>query len=312
MRAAFVKKLVEIAEADPRVVLLTADLGFMALEPFSDRFPDRFFNIGVAEQNMVGIATGLAEAGFIPFVYSITTFATLRPYEFIRNGPILHGLPVRIVGVGGGFEYSHAGPSHYGMDDVGALRVQPGISIFAPADAAQASTVIQKTWDMPGPIFYRLGKDDRTFISELDGRFEKDSAQVLREGKDCLILAMGSIAPEALKAADMLKARGVSAEIAVLASLQPAPITALVKMIERFSLVVTLEAHYVSGALGSVICEIVAENALRTRVVRCAVRSTPDGKTGSQNYLHNLHGLSAEKVAAAVLNARATGPVPSV
>src|SRR5688500_13162986 len=105
MRGAFVKAITELADQDPRVLLLTADLGFMALEPFAERFPDRFFNVGVAEQNMIGLATGLAEAGFIPYVYSIVTFATLRPYEFIRNGPILHQLPVRVIAIGGGFEY---------------------------------------------------------------------------------------------------------------------------------------------------------------------------------------------------------------
>src|SRR5262245_7993199 len=130
----FVKTLVELAERDPRVMLLTGDLGFMALEPLFNRFADRCFNVGVAEQNMIGLATGLAEAGFLPFAYSIVTFATLRPYEFIRNGPILHQLPVRIVGMGGGFDYGAAGPTHHGLDDVGVLRVQPGMTIIAPAD----------------------------------------------------------------------------------------------------------------------------------------------------------------------------------
>src|SRR3954447_23056573 len=132
MRGAFANTITELAERDPRVVLLTGDLGYMALEPFSDRFPERFFNIGVAEQNMVGVATGLAEAGFIPFVYSIVTFASLRPYEFIRNGPILHQLPVRIVGIGGGGEYGTAGPTHHGLEDVGIMRIQPGITVIAP------------------------------------------------------------------------------------------------------------------------------------------------------------------------------------
>src|SRR5438477_3970004 len=129
MRRAFTNTLVELAEHDPRIMLLTGDLGYLALEPFSERFPDRFFNVGVAEQNMVGIATGLAEAGFIPFVYSIVTFATLRAYEFIRNGPILHRLPVRIFGIGGGFEYGSGGPTHYGLEDVAVMRTQPGISV---------------------------------------------------------------------------------------------------------------------------------------------------------------------------------------
>src|SRR5438093_3574694 len=137
MRRAFVNTLVELAESDPRILLLTGDLGYLALEPFSERFPDRFFNVGVAEQNMVGLATGLAEAGFIPFVYSIVTFASLRPYEFIRNGPILHQLPVRIVGVGGGFEYGPQGATHHGLEHVGVMRVQPGIAATARADYAQ-------------------------------------------------------------------------------------------------------------------------------------------------------------------------------
>ena len=137
MRGAFVKTLTELAYDHPEIVLLTGDLGFMALEPFANAFPDRYYNVGVAEQNMVGIATGLAEAGFIPFVYSIVTFATLRPYEFIRNGPILHHLRVRIVGIGGGFEYGASGFSHHGLEDVGVMRVQPAISIIAPADAQQ-------------------------------------------------------------------------------------------------------------------------------------------------------------------------------
>src|SRR6266566_4068220 len=126
MRGTFAKTLAELADEDPRILLLTADLGYMALEPFSERFPDRFLNVGVAEQNMVGLATGLAEAGFLPFVYSIVTFATLRPYEFIRNGPVMQQLPVRIVGVGGGLEYGNNGLSHYGLEDVALMRVQPG------------------------------------------------------------------------------------------------------------------------------------------------------------------------------------------
>ena len=125
MRKAFIKKLIELAQRDQRIYLLTGDLGFFVVEPFAERFPERFINAGVAEQNMMGMATGMAESGLIPFVYSIATFATLRPYEFIRNGPVLNNLPVKIVGIGGGVEYSHHGPTHFGLDDVGALRVQP-------------------------------------------------------------------------------------------------------------------------------------------------------------------------------------------
>ena len=139
MRAAFATTLAELAERDQRILLLTGDLGYRALEPFSERFPRRFFNVGVAEQNMVGLATGLAECGFVPFVYSIATFASLRAYEFIRNGPVAHGLRVRIVGVGGGFDYGSAGPTHHGLEDVGVLRLQPGLTVVAPADCEQTA-----------------------------------------------------------------------------------------------------------------------------------------------------------------------------
>src|SRR5678816_4518777 len=137
MRAAFVQTLTELASEDPRILLLTGDLGYLAVEPFVEKHPNRFINVGVAEQNMIGVATGLAEAGFIPFVYSIVPFAVLRPYEFIRNGPIQHRWPVRIVGVGGGFDYGTNGLSHYGLEDIAVMRAQPGIQVIAPADAQQ-------------------------------------------------------------------------------------------------------------------------------------------------------------------------------
>ena len=133
MRYAFVTTLLELAERDERILLLTGDLGFTVLEPFAEKFPyrsdlrrNRFFNVGVAEQNMVGVGTGLAEAGYIPFLYSIATFAAIRPYEFIRNGPALHRLPVRIVGVGGGFEYGSAGPTHWALEDIALMACAAG------------------------------------------------------------------------------------------------------------------------------------------------------------------------------------------
>jgi transketolase len=157
MRATFVKTLTELAGQDERVVLLTGDLGYTVLESFIEAHPKRFFNAGVAEQNMIGMATGLAEAGFLPFTYSISTFAALRGYEFLRNGAVKHHLPVRVVGIGGGFEYGSAGLSHHGLEDLGAMRLQPGLRVIAPADAAQARAALLATWDGPDPIYYRVG-----------------------------------------------------------------------------------------------------------------------------------------------------------
>jgi transketolase len=299
MRRSFVNTLIELAERDPRVVLLTGDLGFMVFEPFIERFPDRFFNLGVAEQNMVGVATGLAEAGFVPFTYSIVTFATLRAYEFIRNGPAFHQLPVRIVGVGGGFEYGTAGPSHHGTEDVAVMRALPGMAIVAPADHAQAATAIRACWDMPGPLYLRLGKDDHTIVPGLDGRFRLGRAEVVRHGDDLAIITMGAISAEAMAAAAALSASadGIEATVVVVASISPAPFDDLVEILSRFATVVTVEAHSVVGGLGSLVSEVVAERGLGCRVVRCGVRTASDGIGGSEAYLNDRHGLSRHALA---------------
>jgi transketolase len=301
MRGTFIRTLVELAERDPRILLLTGDLGYTVLEPFSERFPDRFLNVGVAEQNMIGVATGLAEAGFVPFVYSIVSFVTLRPYEFIRNGPILHQLPVRIVGVGGGLEYGQNGLSHYGLEDVGVMRLQPGITVVAPADHEQARVALLSTWTLPAPVYYRLGKDDETIIPGLGGRFGLGRAQVVREGTDLLIVAMGSVASEASEAATVLVDHGISCSVTVVASLDPAPVDDLAGILARFPVALTVESHYVVGGVGSLVSEVVAERGLQCRVVRCGVQAVLDGVTGGQSHLRRVHGLSSEMLVKTVL-----------
>ncbi len=296
MRRTFVGTLTQLAAQDQRIVLLTADLGYTVLEPFAALHPSRFFNVGVAEQNMVGIATGLAEADFIPFVYSIATFASLRAYEFLRNGPVHHSLPVRIIGVGGGFEYGTAGPTHHALEDVGVLRLQPGLIVISPADFAQARTALHSTWDYPGPIYYRLGKDESSVVPGLDGRFELGRAQVVREGEDLLILTLGSIATEVAEAADTLALAGVACTVIVVASVSPPPIEDLAQALARFPIAMTVEAHYVTGGVGSLVSEIVAERGLATRVVRCGVRSPSRGLSGSESAMHRMHGLSRESL----------------
>ena len=307
MRTTFIKTLIELAQHDERIILLTADLGYTVVEAFAQRFPDRFYNVGVAEQNMVGLSTGLAEAGFLPFVYSIATFATMRPYEFIRNGPILHRLPVRIVGVGGGFEYGTAGPTHHALEDVGILRVQPGLSIIAPADHLQTSTALHATWNLPGPIYYRLGKDEKTTVPGLGGAFALGRAQTVRDGDEVQIVAMGSVAAEAAAAVELLIAEGVSSGLTIVASVAPAPSDDLAQVLSRAPVAVTVEAHYAVGGLGSLISEVVAERGMNTRVRRCAVASRTVQRSGSEAYLLRQHGLDRHGVMASAMEAvRAT------
>ncbi len=301
MRAAFMQTLTELASQDPRILLLTGDLGYMAVEAFAGKHPGRFINVGVAEQNMIGVASGLAEAGFIPFVYSIVPFAVLRPYEFIRNGPIQHRWPVRIVGVGGGFEYGTNGLSHYGLEDIAVMRAQPGIHVIAPADAQQTRTALLRAWNLPGPVYLRIGKDDRPVVPGLSGQFELGRLQSLSQGSEALIIAMGSVAMEAAAATGALRERNVSCGLAVLAHVNPAPVDHLASLLEMVPLVITVEAHYCAGGAGSLVAEVIAERGLRCRLVRCGVRTLPEAVSGSARFHHQKHGLTAEQLVETVL-----------
>jgi transketolase len=305
MRAAFVSALVEIAARDSRVVLLTADLGFMALEPFADAYPDRFFNVGVAEQNMIGVACGLAEAGFVPFCYSIGTFASMRAYEFIRNAALLHRLPVRIVGVGGGFEYGPAGGTHHALEDIALMRAQPGITVIAPADHLQTVSAVGATWNLPGSVYYRIGKDDRTAVPCLDGRFALGRVERIGTGPDILFLATGSVSVEVAAAVEQLALQGVQATFGIVSTLNPAPCSDLTNLLRQFPTAITVEAHSVVGGLGSLVAEVVAENGIPCQVVRQGVKGPHDGRTGSNAYHLRSHGLDRESlvsVALGVLN----------
>ena len=303
MRKAFIGALAELAAQDERILLLTADLGFMVMEEFRAAFPARFFDVGVAEQNMVGVATGLAEAGFIPYTYSIATFASLRAFEFIRNGPVWHRLPVRMVGMGMGFEYGHAGPSHHAVEDVAALRTLPGLSVVIPADSAQTETAIKRTWDLDGPVYYSLGKDDKLSVKGLDGRFELGRVQVVREGRDLVLATMGSIASEAVRAADELERKGVRATLVVISNFHPDPVEDLRRILSAHEHVVSVEAQAASGGLGALIATVIATHKLGCRLQALAVSTSPDGTSGSQPDRWKKHGVDQSSIVAAALGA---------
>jgi transketolase len=299
MRDDFVAELAELAAADERVVLLTGDLGYLVLDVFSNRFPERFFNVGVAEQNMVGIATGLAEAGYVPFVYSIATFASMRPYEFVRNGPVLHNLPVRIVGVGGGFDYGHNGITHFALEDFALMRAQPGLTVVAPVDGAQARAAVRITSEHDGPIYFRIAKQS-TSVPGLNGRFSLGRAQLIGDGADVALIAIGSIAREAQRAAELLAEEGVGATVAVVSTFNPSPIEDLAELLGGVTLAISVEAHYLNGGLGSLVAETIAERGLSCRLIRAGVDATPRGLAGSQRFLEDRFGLSAPRLAATV------------
>jgi transketolase len=304
VRRELIQSLVELATEDERIVLLTGDLGFAALEPFAERFPGRFFNAGVAEQNMVGVATGLAEAGFTPYVYSISTFASMRPYEFIRNGPVLHGLPVRVVGIGEGVDYGHNGMTHYAVEDVALMRVQPGLTMVVPGSSGQVDAVLRAVQPLPGPVYIRVSKQPVS-VPALDGCFELGRVQHLIDGDDIAIVALGSMSEPALAASSILAEDDVSASVTVVASVSPPPVDDLVALLAGVPVAISVEAHYVTGGLGSLLAEVIAEHGLGTRLLRVGVSGLPMGISGSRSYMHEQLGLSPERLAATVLTARA-------
>lgn len=302
MRRAFVSTLASLADQDERVVLLTGDLGFMVIEDFARRHPQRFVNVGVAEANMIAMAAGLAARGMLPFCYSIATFASMRGYDQFRNGAVMQSLPVRVIGVGGGFAYGSSGATHYALEDVGILRLQPGLSVIAPADDAQAATALQATYDLPGPVYYRVGKDP-VALPELGGRFRLGELELVGTGKDVALVTSGATTAVVLEAARALHDRGIDATVAVVPSLAPAPLAQLSELASRFDLVTTVEDHYIAGGLGSLVAEVIADGGHGCRLLRQGVESLPDGRTGSETYLRKRAGLSPDAVADAVLRA---------
>ena len=287
MRKAFVTALAELADSDPRVLLLTGDLGFMAVEPFADRHPDRFINVGVAEQNMVGMATGLAEAGYVPFVYSIATFASMRPYEFIRNGPLLHRLPVRIVGVGAGFDYGANGVTHFALEDVAIMRSQPAMTVVAPADRDQTSTALDAVWDADRPLYLRLGKAGDP-VPGLDGRFELGCSTTIREGGDLALIGLGGIAGELVAASRELAESGLEASVTVVSSFTAEPDEELTRVLSEARLALTVEPAYVNGQPGAVTYDA------QDRVVNVFALDIADGRVQTIRSILNpdkLHHL---------------------
>jgi transketolase len=289
MRNNFIKKLIELARVDKRVVLLTADLGFSVLEEFADEFPDRFYNVGVSEQNMIGVATGLAESGFIPFTYSIAPFSLLRPYEFIKNGPILHNLPIRIVAIGPGFEYGNLGTTHHLIEDIAATRLFPNLSIYSPINAKNAEDLLENSYQSNGPVYYRIGKNKTSLTDDLPIIYN-DNIVKLSEGKEQVaIIGIGSIVEEIIKCNNALDSTIASYAITQINS----DISQnLLPILKKYQKIITVEAHYVNGGIGSLIAEIIAENQLNIKLVRMGVDKLSDGVFGDTEFMYKKHAIS--------------------
>ena len=298
MRSAFFHTLVDLAEQDERIHLLVGDLGFGVVEPFAQRFPDRFLNVGVAEQNMTGVAVGLALCGKIVFTYSIGNFPTLRCLEQIRNDVCYHQADVKIVAVGGGFAYGALGMTHHATEDLSIMRSMPGMVVVAPGDPFEVEQATRAIVAQPGPCYLRLGRAGEPTIHERNTVFKLGRAIRMREGHALTIISTGGLLETAVLVAERLSTVGIQARVVSMHTVKPLDEAEVIGAATETGAIATLEEHSVTGGLGSAVAEILAESACpRARFKRFGVPSTFVSEIGSQEYLRAKFGLSPATIA---------------
>ena len=293
MRDHVVGKLMELALKDPRIMLITGDLGFGVLNDYRERCADQFINAGVAEQNMTAMAAGMAMEGFIVFTYSIANFPILRCLEQLRNDACYHDANVNVLAVGGGFSYGSLGMSHHATEDLSIMRALPNMQVVVPSDPWQAAIAVASLAETPGPSYLRIDKSRAGLEQPSQGGFHLGKARWIREGQDVAIIGTGGILSECLLAADALAKSGQSAAVIEMATIKPLDKDAVLAAARQCSVVVTVEEHSVVGGLGGAVAEIMAEAGCAARLVRVGLEDTYSSVVGSQEYLRNRYGMDA-------------------
>jgi transketolase len=296
MRAAFVRGLTAAARRDPRIMLLTSDLGYKIFDAFAGEFPGRFLNVGVAEANMIGVAAGLAMGGMRPFAYSIAPFATLRCLEQIRNDVCYHNLPVSIVGVGGGYSYGPNGPTHHALEDIAVMRALPNMAVVCPGDPAETELAVMAAAARGGPVYLRIGRAGDPVVHRAPPSFQIGQAITMREGRDCTLISTGNILPVALDAADRLRAGSISCGVLNMHTVKPLDEAALRVRSRETRALFTIEEHSRIGGLGSAVAEWCAANHILGPRLSFGAHDAFAPLTGSQTYLRASNGLTAEHV----------------
>jgi transketolase len=305
MRNAFAAAMVELAAADPRVVVLSGDIGNRLFDSFKQRFPTRFYNCGVAEANMTSMAAGLAMCGLRPFTYTITPFATTRAMEQIRVDLCYHNVPVTVVGTGSGLSYASLGPTHHSCEDVALLRALPNMTVLCPADATEVRQALAAVLTLRGPAYIRLGKKGEPAVHQEPAEFAIGKGIVVREGTDVCLLGLGTMVATAMEAAAMLQTSGVSAQVVSMHTVKPIDEGLLSDAFGRFPVVAVVEEHSRIGGLGGSVAEWLAAQRPRPAGELLAF-GTPDGflcEAGSQRYARQQCGLTADHIAAEVIRA---------
>jgi transketolase len=287
--------LADMAEKNPNVVVVSQDMGPMS--PFSEKFPDRFFDVGISEANLIGVAAGLAHAGKLPFVVAMAPFVSMRSFEQIRDDCSYNRNGIKIIAPCSGLEAGHWGATHHAVEDLALLRLIPGMTVLCPADPGEGTRAVMAAAEVDGPVYIRFG-----YIQPIDGYEEPfviGKAPVLREGSDAAILATGASVTEALRAHDLLKQQGVSARVLNMHSIKPIDREAIEKAAEEIGRMVTVEEHFVNGGLGGAVAEILAERG-KGRLLRLGLRDKFVMEVAPYPDILKLTGLDAESIAASV------------
>jgi transketolase len=308
MRTAFFDALVGLAEQDERIMLLTGDLGFGVIETFARRFPNRFLNAGVAEQNMTGVATGLALSGKIVFTYSIGNFPTLRCLEQIRNGPCYHRANVKVVSVGGGLVYGALGMSHHATEDIAIMRALPNMTVVALGDPVETAAATEALARQSGPAYLRLGRASEPIVHQHAIPFELGRALMVRDGRDVALITTGGMLATTVRVADSLEREGVGCRLLSMHTVRPLDREAVLAAATETRLVITVEEHSVVGGLGGAVAEVMAEmDGARAPLKRIALPSSFVARAGGRDYLAQEYGLSETAILATVNAAREQG-----
>jgi len=302
MRDTFARTLLEIAKGDPNVYLITGDLGFGVLQPFWEALPAQFINAGIAEQNMTGLAAGMALEGKTIFTYSIGNFPTLRCVEQIRNDCAYHNANVKIVCVGGGFVYGALGMSHHATEDIAVMRALPNVVVMAPGDPIEAEHATRAIYTHPGTCYLRLGRGGEKTIHKGLDHFAIGESIKVKDGEKVALCTTGAIFEEAWEAEILLSSQGINAALFTFPTVKPLDREAIETMAKQFDLLVTVEEHSIIGGLGGAVAEVLAEmKGPKATLKRIGLNDMYSSIVGSQKYLRNYYGMSAEKITRSIL-----------
>jgi transketolase len=301
VRTAFINELFALAKQDDRIVLIVGDLGFGVVTPFMEQLPRQFLNAGVAEQNMTGMAVGMALSGKIALTYSIANFPTLRCLEQVRNDVCYHNANVKVVSVGGGFTYGAMGATHHAVEDLAVMRALPGLLVVAPGDPVEARAATRAVIEHSGPCYVRLGKAGEPVVHQSAINFELGKAIHMREGQDATLISIGGILQNTVRAADRLSKKGIETRVLSMHTLKPLDVEAVLAAARETDAIFTVEEHSILGGLGTAVAEVLAEaEGIKAPLKRIGVPPAFSPHIGSQEYMQQCHGLTDEAIALTV------------